>query len=93
LDSSTARSDKTFLWLDRAGTDWSYCNGEIAPGSSKKTPYIGSPFAQPRHFAHTMQHSGVKRVWLRKEGKNRESAISLAQASNRSNGVIADLIR
>ena len=64
---------KPSLSLDRAGTDGSYCNGEIVPGSSKKTLYMGSPFAQPRHFAHTMQHRCINCAGEeRRKGESRE---------------------
>jgi hypothetical protein len=48
-------------WKEQ-GTDCSYCTGEIAQGSSTKTPYIVCPFPQPPYFAHTMHHSDVNSV-------------------------------
>ena len=67
------------LRLDRVGTDCSYSNGQIAAGSSKKTPYVVARFAQPRYFAHTLQHWVKQRVAKEPGRENRESGISLTQ--------------
>jgi hypothetical protein len=54
---------------------------------------MGSPFAQPRHFAHTMRHWPVKWVENDKGRENRESEISLAQTLMKGNdsGVLQQL--
>ena len=74
----------------RMGTDWSYSNGLIGPGSSMKTPYMVSPFAQTRHFAHLMQQMTDFRGEDGKGREDRESELSLTQKLEASNRRIAD---
>ena len=68
-------------WLDRAGTNLSYCNGEIRVASSNITPYIVWAWIRPRCIAHTLRHLDI---WQRgdedRRWENRESTSSLAQA-------------
>src|SRR5258708_7136643 len=88
-DSSPAEndacSDQCRPRLDRAGTNLSYCNGEIVPGSSNITLYIVWPCGRARWVAHTLQQMPGLRVREGRGRKNRESKISLVESRARSN--------
>jgi hypothetical protein len=75
----------------RMGTDWSYSNGLMGPGSSMKTPYMVSPFAQTRHFAHLMQQMTNFRGEDGKGREDRESELSLTQKRGAINRRISRL--
>ncbi len=55
-----------------AGTNLSYCNGEIGAGSSNITLYIVWPYARPRQIAQTLQQTPGLRAWKKRRGKSRE---------------------
>lgn len=59
--------------LARAGTNLSYCNGEIVPGSSNITLYIVWPWKRAPLVAQTLQHvSGLQVESENEVGEPRE---------------------
>ena len=75
--------------LDRAGTNLSYCNGEIRVASSNITLYVVWAGIRPRCIAHTWQHQVIfRRGDEDRRWENRESLLSLAQALEKCNGLL-----
>ena len=85
FDSVNPCRDQNSLWLDCMDTNSPYFNGQIVPGSSKKTLHIVPPFAQALDLACLLQSMAVKQVGKEKGRENRESRRSLSQHCWESN--------
>src|SRR5258708_31155576 len=80
-----ACSDQCRPRPDRAGTNLSYCNGEIGPGSSNITLYIVWPSALARWVAHTLQHMPSLRLREGRGGRTARATMTIRRSVTRIN--------